>query len=473
MTGGDPCTDHLARLVLQLRTPSSRTAAVRETLRLLVAATRESGVLWQCDGARLLVDGQPVATGAAEELVERFAAHGVRRMEVRPNATTAELLQCARLLSEAPAADAAEFERQVASFRLWHVSLSRSDVAEAEGAELGPTIPEHAAITRHLFKLRGALTSLAVHEARESVESLAELARGYEAAGHARALAAVLVGLVRAERDAETDGVRAACGRAVDALATPTVLRLVAQLLPSLAGNAAAYRAHLEAIDRCGQPGGATLIAFLMAADAMAERRVYFDAIVQLRAGIPILIGALGHSQWYIVRNAACLLGEMEAEKADAALARLLDHPDERVREAATGALAKLDTRTARLALQQMLQDRSPRVRLHAVAAYANNREARIAAPLAVALDSEQDVDVQLGLLAGLGRLGTPDAVEKLVRAALPADMRPRPSSFRIAALEALVVARGPAARVTLRSVLEDDDPEVREAAQRLVETAG
>jgi len=262
-------------------------------------------------------------------------------------------------------------------------------------------------------------------------------------------------------------------GRAIDALATPAVLRLVVRRLPAVAGDAAAYRALLQAIDRCGQPGGATLIAYLMAAEAREERRVYFDAIVQLRAGIPILIGALGHSQWYIVRNAACLLGEMEAEKADAALARLLDHPDERVREAATGALAKLDTRTARLALQQLLHDRSPRVRLHAVEAFARNREARIAAPLSVALDAEEDGDVQLGLLAGLGQIGTPDAVEKLVRAALPAGMRPRPATFRIAALEALVVARGRAAHATLRSVMEDDDPAVREAAQRLVAMVG
>ena len=79
---------------------------------------------------------------------------------------------------------------------------------------------------------------------------------------------------------------------------------------------------------------------------------------------------------------------------------------------------------------------------------------------------------MQLGLLAGLGRIGTPDAVEKLVRAALPAGMRPRPATYRIAALEALVAARGPAAQFTLRSVLEDEDPAVREAAQRLVATA-
>ncbi len=464
----EDATDHLTRLVRQLRTPGSRADDVRETLRRLAAAAREGTLLWQREGDRLLIDGVAARDGA-DALRERLEAHGIRRLEVRQHATAVELLQCARLLAEAPAADEAAFERRVASLRLWRVTISRAAEAEAEGAGLPVPAAQQAPITRQLFRLRGAVTPVAVHEAHQALEVLTALADAHEAAGEAPALAAVLVGLVRAEREAEADVVRASIGRVIDALSTPSVLRMVTRLLPTTAGDVATYRAHLDAIDRCGPTGGATLIAFLMAADAMEERRVFFDAIVQLRAGIPILIGALGHSQWYIVRNAACLLGEMEAERADAALARLLDHPDERVREAATGALAKLDTRTARLALQQMLHDRSPRVRLHAVEAFARNREARVATPLSLALDAEEDDDVQLGLLAGLGRIGTPDAVEKLVRAALPAGMRPRPARFRIAALEALVVARGPGANGTLRSVLEDDDPAVREAAQRLV----
>jgi HEAT repeat protein len=466
MKRGEGCTDYLARLVRQLRTPGSRADQVRETLRLLVAASRERGVRWQFDGTRLLMDGTPLVSDAAAELVERFALHGVRRLSVREHATSVELLQCARLLSE-PAAPAT-FDARVASLRLWQVSISRFDADDAEDSALGPAIPEHAAIAAHLFRLRGATTPDAVHEAGASAAALAALGRQHETARHAPALAAVLVGLVRAEREAEGVAVRAACGRAIDAIATPLALRLVAGLLPAVASNPAAHHAYLEALGRCGEPAGAALIAFLMAADAMQERRVFYDAIVQLRLGIPILVGALAHPQWYIVRNAACLLGDMEAVQEDKALARLLDHPDERVREAVSGALAKLNTRTARLALLQLLQDRSPSVRLHAVKAFASNREARIAAPLAVALDSEEDGDVQLALLAGLGQLGTADAVEKLVRAALPSDMRPRPPIFRIAALEALVVASGAAAQATVQALLEDAEPAVREAAKRL-----
>jgi Arc/MetJ-type ribon-helix-helix transcriptional regulator len=466
MGPGEACTDHFARLVRQLGASGSRADQVRETLRLLTAAARERGVRWECDGGRLLVDGAPLASEAAAELAARLAAHGVRHLAVREGARSVELLQCARLLSEPPAPET--FDARVASLRLWQVAIARTEAHDTEDSALGPAIPQHAAIAPHLFRLRGAVTSAAEQDAVASVAALEGLAREHEAARHARALAAVLVGLVRAEREADGAAVRHACGRAIDAIATPLALRLVAGLLPSIAEHPVAHAAYLESLGRCGQPAGAVLIAYLMAADDMHERRVYYDALVQLRLGIPILVGALGHPQWYIVRNAAGLLGDMGATQADAALARLLDHPDERVREAVTGALAKLNTRAARLALQQLLQDRSPSVRLNAVKAFASNREARIAAPLAVALDTEEDGDVQLGLLAGLGQLATPDAVEKLSRAALPSDMRPRPAVFRVAALEALVVARGAGAQATIKALLDDGDPAVREAARRL-----
>jgi len=43
--------------------------------------------------------------------------------------------------------------------------------------------------------------------------------------------------------------------------------------------------------------------------------------------------------------------------------------------------------------------------------------------------------------------------------------------SFRIAALEALTAARGASATATLRSLLTDTEPAIRDAAQRLIAT--
>jgi HEAT repeat protein len=210
-----------------------------------------------------------------------------------------------------------------------------------------------------------------------------------------------------------------------------------------------------------------------MAADSLEVRRVFFDSIVQLRVGIPMLIDALGHPQWFVVRNAAALLGEMEAAEADVALARLLEHGDERVRFAAAAALSRLSTPVATAALQRMIVDTSPSVRLRAASAYAMGGQVKTAAPLSAALDAEMDGDVQLGILAALGRLGTPDAVQKLVKAIVPAaGGQRRPATYRVAAVEALANARGAAAIPALRELLGDTEPTVRDTAKRLIAAA-
>ena len=118
-----------------------------------------------------------------------------------------------------------------------------------------------------------------------------------------------------------------------------------------------------------------------------------------------------------------------------------------------------------------MLQDHSPSVRLHAAGAFAAAGSSTTATPLAAALDAESDVDVQLGIIAALGRLGTPDAVQKLVKAVSPAGGRGRPVSYRVAALEALAAARGSSVNPILRSLLTDTEPTVRDTAKRLIAT--
>jgi hypothetical protein len=461
-------TRTLSRLIHLLRHPGSTMEEVRDTLRLLVSHARETPVAFEVDDWRLSVDGTPVtaATGF-EELIGQLYAHRVRRLAIRQYATAAELIKLTRLLSEPPAGSPAAFERRAAALKLWNVSLVAAG-SEGEDAQAATTSPERVVLSHHLARVRSSTVPL---DATHALAELVTLAEEHANAGRAEAVAEVLVGIARAEREAADALVREECARTVDRLAKPTVTRLVAQLLPALKGRPSDYAEHLAALGRTGTAGAAALIAHLMAADTIEERRVFFDAIVELRAGIPMLIDALGHPQWFVVRNAACLLGEMKAEQADGALARLLEHRDERVREAAAGALAELETPTARTALRRMLQDHSPSVRLHAAGAFAAAGSATTATPLAAALDAEPDGDVQLGIIAALGRLGTPDAVQKLVKAVTQTGSRPKPVSYRIAALEALAAARGSSVNPILRSLLNDGEPTVRDTAKRLIAT--
>jgi len=461
----------VSRFLTLLRHPGSTIDEVKEVLRSTVAQSRDRTISFQLDEWKLSIDGEaaPAAATGFEELVGQLHAHGVRELTVRQFASAPELIKLARLLAEDGEEDATAFTQKVGAQRLWNVDVTAKTAPDAAAAAPALPTPEHLKVAHHLARVRQAPVPL---DATLALAELGELADAHVVGGNAEAAAEVLVGIWRAEQSVADAAVRTACTKALDKLAKPTLTRLVAQQLPALlvAGRQKDYADHRDALGRCGNPGAAALLAHLMAADSFDERRVFYNAIVELRTGIPMLIDALGHPQWYVVRNAASLLGEMRAPQADKALARLLEHRDERVREAAAAALSRIDTPTARIALQRMLQDRSPHVRLHAAGAFASS-PAKTATPLATALEAESDADVQLGIIHALGRLGTPDAVQKLVRAVMPSNLRPRPVSFRIAALEALTAARGNAAMPTLRMLLTDNEPAVREAAKRLIAT--
>ena len=76
------------------------------------------------------------------------------------------------------------------------------------------------------------------------------------------------------------------------------------------------------------------------------------------RPGVPTLIHMLGDARWFVARNAAELLGEMQAREAEPQLTELLRHSDDRVRRAATSALMRLGTSRAMQAIQDALQGR-------------------------------------------------------------------------------------------------------------------
>ncbi|AHG89986.1 hypothetical protein J421_2449 [Gemmatirosa kalamazoonensis] len=460
----------LSRLVGLLRHSGSTIEEVKDTLRLAVTHSRERTIAFRLDEWKLALDGDVVPASATgmEELTEQLKAHGVRELTIRQFASASELIKLVRLLAEEAVIDPQEFAQRIAAQKLWNVDVTAAAASDPSPEPTAPS-PDHLKVEHHLARVRQASVPL---DATHALAELVELTDQHMEAGHAEAVAEVLVGLWRIEREVSDETIKAACAKTIERLSRPHLTRLVAQLLPGLlsAGRQKEYAEHRDAVGRCGNPGAAALLAHLMAADSFEERRVFYNAIVELRTGIPMLIDALGHPQWYVVRNAASLLGEMREPQADGPLARLLEHRDERVREAAAAALSRIDTPIARIALQRMLQDRSPQVRLHAAGAFAAS-PAKTATPLATALEAESDTDVQLGIIYALGRLGTPDAVQKLVRAVMPSNLRPRPVSFRIAALEALTAARGNSAMPTLRTLLTDAEPAVRDAAKRLIAT--
>jgi HEAT repeat protein len=90
---------------------------------------------------------------------------------------------------------------------------------------------------------------------------------------------------------------------------------------------------------------------------------------------------------------------------------------------------------------------------------------------ISVLLDEESRPEVLREMFLALGRIGSTEAVQVLVRAAEPGGrlFRRKSATVRLGAIEGLERAGGPAATAALRALLQDDDAEVRNAAQRAV----
>jgi HEAT repeat protein len=236
----------------------------------------------------------------------------------------------------------------------------------------------------------------------------------------------------------------------------------------------------LELLSRAGETAVDILVKQLMNADDGASRRAYFDSIVALDLGGTLLFELVRDPRWYVVRNAVALLGEMGVEQSDTAMLPLLQHEDERIRIAAARALVRLGTAKALHGLHAGVDDPNPEVRRMAAVSYglvpsATGGVRPPAARLALALEKETDEDVALEMLASLGKLGSADAIQRLLRVTMPqqgqtgeAAEKPREAWLRIAALEALVKARGQAVMPHVESLINDADPEVAQAAFRL-----
>jgi HEAT repeat protein len=123
-------------------------------------------------------------------------------------------------------------------------------------------------------------------------------------------------------------------------------------------------------------------------------------------------------------------------------------------------------------ALRSALDDPSPTVRRLAVRAIASAPGAATgrgaAARLIAAFDRELDSEVRLEAVSALGRLGTFDALQRLLRL-VGAREAHQGAAVRVAALHAIAQARGDAAHATLRALIDDREPTVRQAARRLL----
>ena len=296
------------------------------------------------------------------------------------------------------------------------------------------------------------------------LDDLAAIAEAAARDGKAALVCEILVRVTKREPQIQDFDSKRAFVMAQRRLAKPQLLRALTQELPHAGEQRDAY---LAVLTRAGEDGADALIEQIAAMSGQSERRVYFDALLQLQAGVPTLIHMLGDARWFVARNAAELLGEMQTKEAEPQLTELLRHSDDRVRRAATAALMRLGTSRAMQAIQDALKDGAPAMRMQAAAALVTRKDVKTAATLVRALEEEKDDEVQAAFLLALGKLATPDAVQRLLKAveAERGLFKKKSTAFRVAAVQGLGEARTPEAVDALKALQSDKDEEIREAA--------
>jgi HEAT repeat protein len=325
--------------------------------------------------------------------------------------------------------------------------------------------PHSRSLDDLLIRVRGPLTP---ENASPLIEELCRAAEDYASEGIWIGVLDVIEQLMARESTITEDAaLKRAFGIQYRRLSKTGILRGVAQLLPHRKEARDVVHTFLQ---RMGEPAADVLIDLLVTADKAGDRRAYREAILDCPDAATPLIHLLGDPRWFVVRNAAELLGDMRIEAAEERLVDVLAHIDSRCRRSATHALGRIASKRALHAIAQRMTDPDPAVRLQAALGVGAARNPRAVPLLIDALKRETEPEVQSALLSALGKAPTPEAVERLAEEAKPGPLLSRRSqAHRLAAIQALGDGGTHEARLVLRRFLSDKDKEVRALADRLL----
>jgi HEAT repeat protein len=212
-----------------------------------------------------------------------------------------------------------------------------------------------------------------------------------------------------------------------------------------------------------------SLIRQLLEATTIEQRLARFEALRQSERRVEAVLALLEHQDVSVVRTVAELAGELRLEAAAERLGRLLSRSETEVRQVAATALARIDTPEAAALVRRALEDADTDVRLAVAAAGGDLSPSALAAALASAAESERNTEVKCAYYHALGRMGTTEALEALVKAVQPGGrfLGRKSAPPRIAAVEALRDMSGPVALGTLEWLQQDSNKDVRAAVRR------
>ncbi len=448
--------------------------------RMLVTLLKTQGVVVAAQDGRLIINGQTLdRSGSYDALVQRLEFHAVKEIAIPPDPPLPEIFELLRGLAEQPS-DYDLASRLQASGAKQITVVMQPVVTKGSASETPPPMPQSAAaadsgdipaIVRDATAQGSAFDLLAQLQDKPAGphvgELLGVLARQLDTALKAKRIPQalqIMVGVVRAEQQVTDATRRRQYSIALKRMYSKRLLEAIAET----ADHPADREAALVVLQRAGEDGVEVLLELLVTAPTIDERRGIFMALTGMKEGTDQLVHMLGHQQWFVVRNVAELAGELVLEEAVPALAQQLNHDDDRVRKACALALAKIGSPAAAEPVRRALRDRSPEVRMQAALGVGGRKSSALAMPLVVAMEEEEDETVERELMLALGRIGSPAAVQALIKFAQPGGrlFGRQPAARRITAVEALRIAATPAAIGTLEGLTDDGDRSVRNAAQ-------
>jgi HEAT repeat protein len=497
----------LARTV-ELFSDAAAKDAQKTQFRALIALVKADGVTLHVRGTSLSVNGQTVHGAAFEPLVRRLAVHGVEQVTIGKAPPAGELFELVKALADPPGT-------QDLAARLSASGADRIQVRVASGLPVPPVPPvppaaptppsgeSGAGVPRLDLGVEGVLRADQIGEmpfhtttdrqvegpppaepvVAEPEDSLARLERDPRARNAAQLLEDIvaevehamrsrrperatrlLAGITRCERLVPDGDERRPYAIAFRRLYTKPVLKALADL----AAAPAYHDAAVAALQRAGAGGVKVLLDLLLAAPTLADRQGILAALGEMKEGTDQLVHMLSDSQGSVVREVVELVGEVGLEAAVPALAEQLGHEDEGVRKAVALALAKIGSGAAAEPLRRALRDKSAAVRMQAALGVGGRKSSALAMPLVVALEEEQDTEVERELILALGRIGSAEAVQALIKFAQPSGrlFGRKPTALRVAAVDALRIAATPAAVGMLSGLAQDADKQVRVAAK-------
>ena len=479
----------LARVVDLLRNAAAAANdGVQTILPLAELAAQQSATL-RMGGGMLSVEGVavPAELPFIPDLMNQMTAHDVAAIFIAHNASADELLRLASALAghgrTATGTSTSESLHDAVDVRVVDTAGERAAAAR-RGAPIG-TVPDMPDIARPnesaaagpaapsaaqpLLEL--VLQRLRKPAARDPFAALELATAGIHeavAADRKRDVVEALGAIIRQEAALPEGHLRGLYAIALRQLLGREVLRSLGWLLLD-----PLYQAEVMRImHRAGAAASEHLLALLIEAPTFAERRALLQALRALREGDEHVVSLLNHPEWYVVRNVADLAGELGVESAIGRLGEAVEHADPRVRKSAGVALARIAAPAAARHLRRALRDADGGVRMEVAKALGGRGLAGLAPTVITILDEEQDPAVKAELYRALGRIGSPEAVQFLCKAAESGGLLVgrKSAETRIAAVHGLALAGGDAARAELQRLSQDGDKAVRAAVKHALD---